>query len=922
MTTPTTLQQTQKTLNARHYKECIERRGLNAQWIAANCYSAEANVATQRLGYTAQSDGIWLEGCNHQSQFKPDKPWKAEEDKKAPKYRSPLAEYDAMLPTHPSDPYYWDDYKALKQQAYKVDGHPCLVITEGFFKAIAGCSNGLPTIALLGVEMGLTSSNADPQGKRYLVPTLERYAKAGFGFIIAFDADCADNENVVKAQRKLAHQLKLFKVPVYSVTGLWTVAQGKGMDDYIQNNGSEHFKLMMGKAFDIEALEKQFQTPRNPKTSKVPPADIVGQEIVEDYRDHLLWNDEYKTWMQYGLERDGVWTPVSEQYLESVVDAILESRNIIGYNSARYVTNIVAKMRRRLFERVWNERPTSEVLPFTDGVLELATGQFHLHAPGNKLTWCLPRPYNAVAASWQKIDNWLDEATGNPQHKEILLCFAAAVLRGRCDLHKFLHLIGVGGSGKSTYTRLLEALIGSQNCWNGSLPDLEDKHSVADLLGKRLLILLDQDKVSGNLSNFKRLTGQDSLRGRRLYKDGVNFRFPGMVTVTSNGPIFHADGGSWLTRRIIMLAFDHKVAEDKVRDLEAEFEPQLSAFTNYLLSIPNDEITRVLRSIGKDGVSPTLWQAKIRTDSIAAWVNEWVNHNPIAKTQIGGDRNEWADNDYNPVISTLFGSYSHYCRISGLQAKGKNNFSADLIELCQQTLGWEVRYDRDSQGRRVIHGLRLRTDGDTTPTMEDSLTTDNPSDNPSDNSFDNLKPSYSNDYDNSDNLLSLKLSSQEDFQSLNPVNENARAEVSDNLLVCDAQSQISPASQVVSEAVSEMESGLSDANAPQQPPAPAPALGENAIAFSPTATVELDLSAHTALPSVAINPAAADGEWTPILDLAVEVFHLGVWKLATVVRCPSNHPDPQQRISGWKVQLENGFELSVWQLAHMRPRAK
>ena len=94
------------------------------------------------------------------------------------------------------------------------------------------------------------------------------------------------------------------------------------------------------------------------------------------------------------------------------------------------------------------------------------------------------------------------------------------------------------------------------------------------------------------LSSFEQL---DLLRS--------HFRFPGMAVVMSNGPIFHADGGSWLTRRILMLAFDHKPPSDKVRDLEAEFEPELSAFTNYLLSIPNDEITRVLRRIGKDGVA-------------------------------------------------------------------------------------------------------------------------------------------------------------------------------------------------------------------------------------------------------------------------------------------------------------------------------
>ena len=654
----------------------------------------------------------------------------AENDKKAPKYRSPLGEYDAMLPTHPNDPHYWNDITALKQKAYNIDGHPCLLLTEGFFKAIAGSASGIPTIALLGVEMGLTSSSADIQGRRYLVPTLERYAKAGFGLIIAFDADCATNKAVIWAQLKLARQLKLFKVPVYSATGLWTVAEGKGMEDYIQNHGSDRIiREVMGKVVDTAVWEKQLALLDYSdalKRKKIPPADIVGRDLLEDYREQLLWSDRHKSWMFYGLEHEGVWTPVSDVYVDSVVNKILESRDIVGYGSISYVTNVVAQMRLHLLEREWNERSAGEILPFTDGVLELATGQFHKHAPGYRLTWCLPRPYNVVTTDWTKIRTWLDQATGgNQQYQEILLCFLAAVLRGRADLHKFLHLIGVGGTGKSTVTRLAESLIGSQNCWNGSLQDLEDKHEVARIMGKRLVILPDQDKVTGRLSNFKRLTGQDTLSGRRLYKDGLNFRFPGMAIVTSNAPIFHADGGSWLTRRILMLPFDHKPAADKVRDLEAEFEPELSAFTNYLLSIPNDEITRVLRRIGKDGISPTLWQSKIRTDSIAAWVNEWVIYDPTVKTQIASDRNEWADKEYDAQLSTLFGSYSYYCRISGLQAKGKNNFSSDLIELCQQTLGWgDVQRGRDGQGRRVICGLKLQTHGNTALTVEDSLTTD------------------------------------------------------------------------------------------------------------------------------------------------------------------------------------------------------
>jgi putative DNA primase/helicase len=233
-----------------------------------------------------------------------------------------------------------------------------------------------------------------------------------------------------------------------------------------------------------------------------------------------------------------------------------------------------------------------------------------------------------------------------------------------------------------------------------------------------------------------------------------------MAVVTSNAPIFHADGGSWLTRRIVMLPFEHKPAPDKVRDLETEFEPELSAFTNHLLSISNEEIARVLRRIGKDGVSSTLWQSKIRTDSIAAWVNEWVIHAPTAKTQIGSDRHEWADKEYDPQLSTLFGSYSHYCRISGLQAKSKNNFSSDLVELCQ-TLGWSDVERKNDGHKRLICALKLRTNENTTPIVEDSLTTDDPPDNLPDDLSDDPKSNNTSNSDDPDGLLTSKLSSQE-----------------------------------------------------------------------------------------------------------------------------------------------------------------
>ena len=75
-------------------------------------------------------------------------------------------------------------------------------------------------------------------------------------------------------------------------------------------------------------------------------------------------------------------------------------------------------------------------------------------------------------------------------------------------------------------------------------------------------------------------------------------------------------------------------------------------------------------------------------------------------------KNEWKYATYVPAQSTLFGSYNHYCTGGGYSAKGKNNFSADLVELCRQVLGWKDVSKQQTAVGVVIKGLRLRTDTD------------------------------------------------------------------------------------------------------------------------------------------------------------------------------------------------------------------
>ena len=770
-------------LSAQHHQQCCgtdiakKERGLNPEWIEANCRSVDIKEATELLGYPARSEGIAIEGSNGQFQLRPDKPWSNKPGQKAPKYRTARGdEYTALLPKHPTDKTYWLDIEALKQRCYSINGHPMLVVTEGGFKAIALCSNNIPTIALLGVEMGMTPAKEDPQGKRYLVPELERFALSGFGFILAFDCDTYRKKPVKQALIKLARQLQKLNTLVYTLPE-WSEEEGKGVDDYIQKKGIEQFREeLLSQAISFEDWSDEYGSDAFEKKSNKPPKpDIVGKEIAERYRNTWIYCDELRTWLAYSLETEGIWTLVSEQYLAAEVDAILEARNIEGYGTNAYINNIIGSLKRKLFLRKWTEKSSTEWLPFQNGVLELATGKLHPHSPGFRFTWQLPRDYTIVDAGWRSIDSWLTEATqGNKEYKELLICFAAGVLRGRNDLQKFLHLIGGGGSGKSSFTTLLTALIGEENTATLNLSDLEDKHEIARIFGKRLVVLPDQDKAAKKMSNFKRLTGQDRLSGRRLFENGFEFIFGGLTVVTSNFPIFHTNVGSWLTRRVKMIPFNYQCPAHKKRDLMKEFEPELGAFTSYLLSIPEKQIENVLNGLGKEGLSSTVWSAQMRSDGMAAWVNDHLIQDCLASTKIGSNSKEWRDEEYDATRSTLYGSYVLYCQQTNRSAKSPQNFSAELLELTTRILGWKAEKGKVKLGGtsvRVIKGIRLRSPEDEKPTVEEMLEGDRGGDNPVDSAGDNLETLVDKELDRGDNYYQINKEEKNNLSSISDKRE-------------------------------------------------------------------------------------------------------------------------------------------------------
>src|SRR4028119_498587 len=708
-------EQTKAKLSEKHLHELTEKRQLPTKWVLENCRSVTAEEASQTLGYTAKSAGILIQGDGWQEQFKPDRPWLSDKDKaigkkKAPKYRTPKnadEDYDAILPSHPEDKTFWHDLDALKQKCYQIDGHPYLIIGEGGFKAIMGCAYDIPTIALLGVEMGLTKAAKDPQYKRYLVLVLEKLAKAGFGFIIAFDADSVINKFVARAEEKLATQLRKFNVPVLSVTGLWNIEDGKGMDDFIQNKGIEEFRKILSQAFDREEAKKQDSEnsakQEKPKKSELPPVSETAALLAEKYRSILAWESEYQLWRHYGAQHDGMWSEESPESVRGIVHAHLRSLpDSPGFNSG-YVSSIVTILQSDLEVKDWNEQ--QGLIPLRDGVLNQITLELQPHSPGYRFTWQLPFNWADRGVGCEPIEEFLLRITGNQQIAEVLLCYLSAIVTRRADLQRYLELIGGGGTGKSTFMALAKALAGDENAVSSQLRLLESNQFETAKFYRKLLVLFpDSERWQGEVSVLKQLTGQDPMRyERKGIQQCKDYVYQGMVILSANEPPESSDRTSGQERRKLTIGLDNRIPEYEGRNLAEEFRQYLPGLLKRVLEIPRQRVTDLIKHTERNvpALAQKKWAQLIETNPIAAWVDDCVILDPDAKGYIGKD-------DPEQTARWLYANFCQYQRDSGHRGMPPvKRFSANLRDLLKNQMKVSVAEGRDRNGA-YIQGVGLR----------------------------------------------------------------------------------------------------------------------------------------------------------------------------------------------------------------------
>ena len=656
-----------KFLCEKHQRD-IKARGLLNDWARATFRTVTQEEASFLLGYEAKSGGIWISGETLQGQFRPDRPWKKEGDKTAPKCRTPLTDHgcDAIVPTHPTDKNYWEP-ENLKQHCYQVNGHPCLIISEGDFKAIAGCSNDLPTIGLIGVEMGLTGKKDDVQGKRYLIPTLEKYARAGFGFIITFDADAAINPNINWAQRKLGHQLLKFNVPVYVATGNWemgTEGETKGMDDLIQKKGIEAFRKALSAATDFKVWESE--------TFDKGDGDGTGKYLVSKnttFEVHCRKTLFSQDWFvsdggaffqdcgtHWQLREDADVAKAIGDFAEECYQMSEVGKNY-KFGTSKNLEATLKYCRRTLHKK---DKPANRHLKaFLNGTVDTRTGKLQPHNKEDYLLECSPYNYVENAPLPKTLGQFLLSSFGETQIPAIR-AFMSALLDPTAPYGRFPHFIGNSGDGKGTILRLMENLVGSEASTSSQdfseLGKPEGRYQL--LLGKSFFYIPDTGGFQSGLKAFYELVDNGPMFGRALYMPkGTQIKWNVRFAVASveHLPIEHA-GDGW-DRRCYPIPTIKSTSETD-SSLGQKLSEELGEIAGWALSMDKVERDNILTLPISNPVLLSLKQeGAIIGDGVKSFVDRCFV--PGTETHYGNDLHSW---------------YQAYCKTHSLSQMSYQKF--------------------------------------------------------------------------------------------------------------------------------------------------------------------------------------------------------------------------------------------------------
>lgn len=300
-----------------------------------------------------------------------------------------------------------------------------------------------------------------------------------------------------------------------------------------------------------------------------------------------------------------------------------------------------------------------------NGVLDLVSQRLLPFSPERRSTWKLPVRWDPDAAVPREFVGFLRGMFPHPDDRDLALDIMALALLGN-PLQQLILITGPGGDGKSTFVKLIQALVGPAASGQLRLRHVTGRFEALRWFGK---LVLHQEETGGTLDGdaakaLKALSGQDWQEAEVKNSDvTVRFRPRALPILTANEKIrveLNGDQSAWKRRLVVLKATPSTHSGGTTQDFEREL---LEREGPGILQLVVSRVQRLLSLNIRPGRSPLLSppqrhranRALKGFDPVPEFVDDCVEHSPGAQLHGGAARDaafEWiAARDY-PKPST------------------------------------------------------------------------------------------------------------------------------------------------------------------------------------------------------------------------------------------------------------------------------
>lgn len=315
------------------------------------------------------------------------------------------------------------------------------------------------------------------------------------------------------------------------------------------------------------------------------------------------------------------------------------------------------------------ESGSVNLIPFSNGILDIRTGELLPFSPAHVITNKIPWDYNSSAYD-EAADQMLNRIScDDPEIRSILeeligsLFYRSSTLSGG----KAFILVGEGANGKSTYISILHKILGDDNISALDLKSFNERFSTVRLYKKLANIGDDiSEDFNADPSTFKKIVTGDRIEAEQKGQPKFEFNPYCKLVFSANQIPRISDKTGAAQRRLLIIPFNAVFTNnDEGYDPKIKYKLQRQEAIEYFIKLGVEGLKRVLQN----NQYTTSSKVQKELDDYAERNNPLLSF--IKDTDV--------DEIENEPVADVYRRYSLYCSENNYHPLAKNEFSKQLI---------------------------------------------------------------------------------------------------------------------------------------------------------------------------------------------------------------------------------------------------